>query len=74
MDKDLTKRKGMTVGETRNGAVHSRGIFNLDEMPMVLLDEAWHRYHPCTMTKNHRNRLSTKEKSPNRTAHSRFGK
>lgn len=59
MDKDLTKGKGMAVGETRNGTVHSRGIFNLGEMPMALLDEAWHRYHPYTMTKNHRNRLST---------------
>lgn len=59
MDKDLTKGKGMTVGETQIGTVHSRGIFNLGEMPMVLLDEAWHRYHPYTMTKNHRNMLST---------------
>lgn len=59
MDKDLTKGKGMTVGETQIGTVRSRGIFNLGEMPMALLDEAWHRYHPYTMTKNHRNRLST---------------
>lgn len=59
MDKDLTKGKGMTVGKTRNGIVHSRGIYNLGEMSMALLDEAWHRYHPYTMTKNHRNRLST---------------
>ena len=59
MDKDLTKDKGMTVVETQIGTVHSRGIFNLGEMPMALLDEAWHRYHPYTMTKNHRNRLST---------------
>lgn len=59
MDKDLTKGKGVTVGETQNGTVHNRGIFNLDEMPMALLDEAWHRYHPYTMTKSHRNRLST---------------
>ena len=59
MDKDLTKGKGMTVGETQIGTVHNRGIFNLGEMPMALLDEAWHRYHPYTMTKNHRNRLST---------------
>lgn len=59
MDKDLTKGKGMTVGETQIGTVHSRGFFNLGEMPMALLDEAWHRYHPYTMTKNHRNRLST---------------
>lgn len=58
MDKDLTKGKGMTVVETQIGTVHSRGIFNLGEMPMALLDEAWHRYHPYTMTKNHRNRLS----------------
>lgn len=65
MDKDLTKGKGMTVGETRNGTVHSRGIFNLGEMPMALLDEAWHRYHPYTMTKNHRNRLSTIRKVAN---------
>lgn len=65
MDKDLTKGKGMTVGETQIGTVHSRGIFNLGEMPMALLDEAWHRYHPYTMTKNHRNRLSTIRKVVN---------
>lgn len=59
MDKDLTKGKGMTVGETQIGTVRSRGIFNLGEMSMALLDEAWYRYHPYTMTKNHRNRLST---------------
>lgn len=63
MDKDLTKGKGMTVGETQNGILHS--VFNLGEMPMALLDEAWHRYHPYTMTKNHRNRLSTIRKVAN---------
>lgn len=29
MDKDLTKGKGMTVGDTQIGTVHSRGISTL---------------------------------------------
>ena len=38
---------------------HKDDLFNLDDMPMELLDAAWHRYHPYTMTKNHRNKLSS---------------
>ena len=63
IDKHMTlteSQKHLTsLIETGTPYPHKDDLFNLDDMPMELLDAAWHRYHPYTMTKNHRNKLSS---------------